>query len=380
MKKIPVVLHTILSERYSAARKKAEPDYSSQPGQYNINDPQLPLALPPLEAQGGLQNINPYYIPSFLPSPDNARYIKSARYPSRPPSWTGQPENIFYNLGIEDNIDTKGRLLDPGLRPNIKYSEYPGVFPETGMAPEFLKNIKKPEATPVTPPSVSAETPLGAPVETPTKQTSPFGKDFSKQLINQAIKSSEFGAELAKGIGKFGVGAYIGSYPFETVYKPTYEYSKEYIPEPAARAGAMTAGTLAAIPVVDAAMTGVPEALSTAARTRMASGVIPRALQGIQAGTSATTASSLRALGAPATYLLLGGVIAAPYAIEAETELEKSRADMLRRLDAEAENKNKLRQSLGLKPEKSWWEDFKTNFAKSMILGGDRGIMSAGRQ
>jgi hypothetical protein len=76
----------------------------------------------------------------------------------------------------------------------------------------------------------------------------------------------------------------------------------------------------------------------------------------------------------------LGAAIAAPYAIEAETELANSRADMLRRLDAEAENKNKLRQSLGLEPEKSWWEDFKTNFAKSMILGGDRGIMSAGRQ
>ena len=380
MKKIPVVLHTILSERYTSTSKKAEPDYSFQKGQYNINDPQLPLALPPLETQVGPQNINAYYVPSFLPRADNAQNIKSARYPSNPPSWTGQPENIFYNLGIEDNVDTRGRLLAPGLRPNIKYSEYPGAFPETGVPREFLKNINKPEAKPTIPTSVSAKTPVGAPIEVPVKQISPFEKDFSKQLINQAINSGKFGAELAKGIGKFGLGAYLGYYPFEAVYKPTYEYSKEYIPEPGARATAMTAGTLAAIPVVDAAMTGVPEAISTAARTRMASGVIPRALQGIQAGTSATAASSLRALRTPVTYGILGASIAAPYAIEAETELANSRADMLRRLDAEAENKNKLRQALGLEPEQSWWEDIKTNFARSMILGGDRGIMSAGRQ
>lgn len=199
-----------------------------------------------------------------------------------------------------------------------------------------------------------------------------------KQSFSQKVQNvGDVASNLVKGIGKFGLAAYAGSYPFELAYDPVYSYTKEYVPEPLARTAAVGAGTAAAIPASEIAVVGIPETARTIARAREL-GLLGRTSLGLRSG-AAETGTAIKSAARAAPYIAAGMVLA-PYVWEADKEDAAKRAEMLQRFETKKENEAAIRKNLGLQQEESWLDRLKDNFAKAMILGGDRGIMAAGRQ
>ena len=379
MKQVPPVLLNILNERYSA--KKNAPASAEK-----MDDSVYPSNAGSISTS--------YTAPTFLPAPMvDALPFKRGSF-SYSVADNGIP-NIDWSSNSTANIFPKSYpspdysvtpkgMRDPLGRATQRFGTSPtvaGIEPLGGFiaGPETSAGMLRP-VSPESPQLKLADADTTPIVVEPIKTTTATEYDFpiQKPSVTQKIQNiGNVASNITKEIGKFGIGAYAGSYPFEMVYNPVYTSSQEYVPEPVAHAAGVVTGTAAAIPASEIAVVGIPETARTIARAREL-GLLGRTSLGLRAGTTAT-GKAIQAAGRAAPFIG-AAMILAPYVWEADKEDAAKRAEMLQRFETKKENEAAIRKSLGFKQEESWLDTLKDNFAKAMILGGDRGIMAAGRQ
>lgn len=346
---IPPVLHKILHEKYVQTKfgtlRDDEEDQSKgwQRGEYGsfVYPGQLSRGgdfgqFPP---ESGLPPTEPPQTPPGG-GPEGPRGGKP-KQPSgdRPPSrasqigrrFRGIPERPSY-VDIPSREDLNSYLLSPRPREGMRLSPY--FFDDVGgeNVKYFQDLVNKYNPPPPQPPTPK-----------------------SKFSIPPEVT----------GLGKFatsmGVGSAAGYYPA----KWTQELTQPYLGDIGSYYAGTVAGTAAAIPAAEIAVTGIPALMAG---------------EGIAGAASLTTAASASQLANPYTWVA-ALTLASIY--PAEMIKAEQQSKILERIEKEErlrENKRKTNEILGIKSQDdNWWEQLKRSFAKGMSVGGAEGIMAGGR-
>ena len=141
----------------------------------------------------------------------------------------------------------------------------------------------------------------------------------------------------------------------------TYKATRPYIGQMPAHLTGSAVGTVAAIPAAEAALEGVPAAVTALKNTSDISSAL-------RAFGAATARGSLATAMNPITWLGAAQLALAPYEAEQEGKRLQKNAELIKAYeDLETRKRNTLKE-LGLKPEEGFWDSLKKGFERAALF------------